>query len=270
MKIVASGKTGTIGKHLPNYVADLNQRLDELNIREINLSEKDTYIHLAGIVGSPNVDKNPTFARKINVEAVSKIAEIALQKNVHKFVYISTSHVYSKGIEDKSETSPVNPVNEYAEQKYEAEENLRSLFSSNPDKLLILRVFSILDWDVKPFTLGGAIQQLLSDPSYKLRYGGDLRDFLTPYQTSEVILELSTMQTKSQLMNVCTGEGISIAEAAALLLNSRERQSWGDRISDEISENPRIVGNAELVSAALRRTLSWSFKQIEQKKPENR
>lgn len=261
MKIVASGKTGTIGKHLPDYVVSLSQRLNELNAREINLSKDDTYIHLAGIVGSPNVDKNPAWARRINVEAVSKIADIALQKDIQKFVYISTSHVYSKGIEDKSETSPVNPVNEYAAQKYEAEENLRILFSNNPEKLLILRVFSILDWDVKPFTLGGAIQQLLHDPNYKLRYGGDLRDFLTPYQTSEVVLELAKLQTKSQLMNVCTGEGISITAAAALLLNRHERQSWEDRISDETSENPRIVGKADLVSAALGRTLSWSFKQ---------
>lgn len=266
MKIIASGKTGTIGKHLPDYVVGLNQRLDQLNTQEINLSKDDTYIHLAGIVGSLNVEENPTLARKINVESVSKIAEIALQKEVRKFVYISTSHVYSNGIHDKSESSSINPVNEYAAQKYEAEENLRNLFSSNPEKLLILRVFSILDWDVKPFTLGGAIQRLLSDPSRKLKFGGDLRDFLTPKQTSEVILELAEKKSKHQVINVCTGEGISIADAAVLLLNRQERRSWKEQISDEVSENPRIVGNSQLVTSALGRTLSWTYKSSDQMK----
>lgn len=260
MKIVASGKTGTIGKHLPEYVVDLNQRLDQLDAGKINLSKNDTYIHLAGVVGSQNVDANPEYARRINVDSVAKVAEIALQKNVNKFVYISTSHVYSKGEQDKSENSPIDPVNEYAAQKFESEEILRSLFASDPKKLLILRVFSILDWDVKEFTLGGAIQRLRTDPTSQLRFGGDLRDFLTPKQTADVILELSNLQSASQLLNVCTGEAISISEAAVLLLNGYEKRNWEERVDNEVSENSRIVGNADLVSEALGRKLRWHYK----------
>jgi UDP-glucose 4-epimerase len=261
MSIIASGKNGTIGKHLPVGILALNQRLDNLNHREINLARKDTYIHLAGIVGPRNVEEDRTLAHKINVEAVAQIAQIALEKDIQKFVYISTSHVYAKGDIDKTETSPIEPINEYAAQKYEAEEELVKIFSDKPEKLLILRVFSILDWDVKSFTLGGAIQRLKTDRESKLSYGGDMRDFLTPKQTADVILELSRKELNSQIINVCTGDATSIADAAILLLNSQGTGDWAQRISREISETPRLVGNTDLLSRTLGRQLQWAYKK---------
>lgn len=261
MSIIASGKTGTIGKHLPDEIVPLNQRLDNLNPKEINIGREDTYIHLAGIVGPQKVKEDSTLAYKINVEAVAQIARISLENDIQKFVYISTSHVYAKSHIDKMETSTIEPINEYATQKYEAEEELMEIFSDAPEKLLILRVFSILDWDVKPFTLGGAIQRLKSDRRSKLNYGGDLRDFLTPKQTADVILELSRKEINSQVINICTGEATSIADAAILLLDSQGTGDWAQRISREISDTPRLVGNADLLSRTLGRQLQWAYKK---------
>ncbi len=261
MSIIASGKTGTIGKHLPDDIVPLNQRLENLNQREINLGTKDTYIHLAGIVGPQNVKEDRALAYKINVRAVAQIARISLEKDIQKFVYISTSHVYAKSNIDKMETSPIQPINEYAAQKYEAEEELVEIFSDKPEKLQILRVFSILDWDVKSFTLGGAIQRLKSDRESKLNYGGDLRDFLTPKQTADVILELSRKEIYSGVINICTGEATSIADAAILLLDSQGTGDWAQRISREISGTPRLVGNADLLTRTLGRQLKWAYKK---------
>jgi hypothetical protein len=42
---------------------------------------------------------------------------------------------------------------------------LLELFERDLTKLCIVRVFSVLDWDVAPFTLGRAIAKLIDDNS---------------------------------------------------------------------------------------------------------
>ena len=257
--IIASGLTGTIGRHLLNKAQPLNQRLQELDINSINLNDSDSYIHLAGIVGPSIVEKDLELSQKINVESVIELAQIALKRNVSRFVYVSTAHVYKSSLLPLSEESTLEPINTYAKQKLAAEQGLLNVFIKSPEKLKILRLFSILDWDVRDFTLGGAIKRLMNESNFELPAGLDHRDFLTPMQAAELILELTNLEYPHQVVNVCTGYPLTVAQAATALIGRESLSEWEHRIRNENSKNPFMVGDNTILSKVLGRKMKWSY-----------
>jgi nucleoside-diphosphate-sugar epimerase len=259
MKIVASGTSGTIGKHLGTKVESLNQRLDAISEQKINIHKGDTYIHLGAMVGPQIVGEYPVASKQINVDSTVRLAEHSLSVDVEKFVFISTSHVYAGGSEDKTELSQIDPLNVYAEQKYEAEGKLQDVFSGNKDKLLILRVFSILDWDTKPSTLGGGVSKLLSDRNFILMCGEDVRDFLTPEQVATIIVDIAQKKTAAGVLNLCTGIGISVRDAAHLMIKDRIPVDLSNRIQLGNSNIPRLVGNPSLLTQNLGISFKWKY-----------
>jgi UDP-glucose 4-epimerase len=259
VKLVASGLTGTIGVHLNTYnVSPLNQRLNFLT-KSVNLEKGDTYFHLAGIVGPSKVKENIKLATDVNVESVKKIANLSRERGIGRFIYVSTSHVYKKSNSNLKEDDEVEPINLYAEQKLAAEEILKNIFSDSPKQLAILRVFSILGWDTKEFTLGGAVRRLSDDSSFTLNNGDDVRDFLTPKQAASAIYTIGTSQSVEQTINVCTGSGISISEAARRMLSSKGDLTSFNRVKSGVSDIPRIVGNPQLLDRIIGTRLKWEY-----------
>lgn len=257
--IIASGLSGTIGSHLKNFgVIPLNQRLDEVT-EEANIKTGDLYFHLGGIVGPGKVKDQPKLSQIVNVESVKKLAHLSREQNVERFIFISTSHVYGPVISQITEENQVQPVNLYAEQKFQAEEVLREIYSDNPEGLIIIRVFSILGWDTKPFTLGGAMRKLVEDPSFHIENGDDIRDFLTPKQAGEAIYEIGTTKHVHQTINLCTGHGTSIKEAAMGMLSLAGNSPELARVRDGNSETPRIVGDPRLLDTVINKRLKWEY-----------
>ena len=259
MKLVASGLTGTIGVHLDAYnVIPLNQRVNLLT-DSVNLEKGDTYFHLAGIVGPSKVKENIRLATEVNIESVKKIASLSRERGIERFIYVSTSHVYKKSNSNLKEDDEVEPINLYAEQKLVAEEILKNVFSDSPKQLTILRVFSILGWDTKEFTLGGAVRRLIDDSSFTLDNGDDVRDFLTPKQAASAIYAIGTSQRVEQTINVCTGSGIRISEAARRMLSSKGDLTSFSRVNEGVSDIPRIVGNPQLLDRIIETRLKWEY-----------
>jgi nucleoside-diphosphate-sugar epimerase len=259
VKLVASGLTGTIGVHLSAYnVSPLNQRLNLLT-KSVNLEKGDTYFHLAGIVGPSKVKEDIKLATDVNVESVKRLATLSREREIGRFIYVSTSHVYKKSNSNLNEDDEVDPINLYAEQKLAAEDILKDVFSDAPEQLTILRVFSILGWDTKEFTLGGAVRRLSEDSSFTLDNGDDVRDFLTPKQAASAIYKIGTSQHVEQLINVCTGLGISISEAAQKMLSSKGDLTSFSRVNGGVSDIPRIVGNPQLLDQIIETRLKWEY-----------
>lgn len=246
MTIFATGVRGTIGRHLSKKVEPLNCNLQ--NPHEIDkvgkFSEHARLIHLAGVVGATNVENNPQTSWEINVLGTIRLANKFLENGGRNFIYVSSSHVYSSSTIKLQEESELGPTSRYAEQKLETEFKLLNLFRNSNANLCIVRVFSVLDWDVQPFTLGGAIKKL-TDPRLdsELKYGDDVRDFLTPSKIAESLESLAYISNKPKILNLCSGEGLSIANAAISMLSQSGFEVPMGRILSGQSENPHIVGN---------------------------
>jgi len=262
MAIYATGASGTIGRNLSAKVISIKLDLQApiLGSSLPEFFEQDSLIHLAGIVGPGLVDEDLDVAHQINVVGTLNLAERFLIGGGGRFIYVSTSHVYENSLEPIMETSSVNPISNYAKQKLKAEQGLMELFQHKQEKLCIARVFSVLDWDVAPFTLGGAISKL-ADPNsdYILRNSDDIRDFLTPSKIAEILEKISITNSLFGIVNLCSGIGTKVLDAAATMLAQKGCGVPAGRVEPGNSNAPFIVGdNSILKSHLLELDLRWS------------
>ncbi len=261
MKVFATGTSGTIGRHLQSLVAPINLDLRELSsIPSADFPGDSHLIHLAGVVGPAAVMADMQLSYMVNVSATLKLAEVFKTKSQGKFTYVSTSHVYSPTSNKIFETSSVSPPNAYAQQKLDAELQLSELFMDSPERLSIVRVFSVLDWDVEPFTLGGGVRKLTQvDSNYTLTNSEDVRDFLTPNTIAQSLLEITITESAFGVLNLCSGTGISVGDAARKMLTESGFLVPENRIIRGNSSNPVIVGsNRKLKSILPNLALKWT------------
>ena len=260
-RILATGTTGTIGKHFGSKVEglDINLSLGIDEFRTLNIIPSDSILHAAALVGPSVVGKDIKRARSINVDGARNLAVAARDKGVSRFVYLSTSHVYAPSNELLTETSLVLPSNIYAEQKLEAEFELTEVFRENPEKLCIVRIFSVLDWDVSEFTLGGGIKKLAQENSdYKLSNADDIRDFLTPRSIARCLIHIVRANTIYGVVNLSTGVGTTVRAAAQRMLVESGFEFLTDCVVGEKSGFPVMVGNnSKLVSYLPNLDLVW-------------
>ncbi|MEY2427875.1 MAG: dTDP-4-dehydrorhamnose reductase [Verrucomicrobiota bacterium] len=80
--------------------------------------QPDLIIHCAALSKSPECQADPARARKVNVEATERLAE--LSANI-PFIFFSTDLVFDGRDGNYDESAPVNPLSIYAETKVAAE-----------------------------------------------------------------------------------------------------------------------------------------------------
>jgi nucleoside-diphosphate-sugar epimerase len=262
MSTLATGTTGTIGRHLPSSITGLpvDLSLGQNTFKRIHFDHSDDCLHLAGIVGATEVNKDPDYAYSVNVSGTKFLAEQFLEKSQGKFYYVSTSHVYAKSDRLITEKSDLMPINIYAEQKLMAESELLSIFTNSLERLCIIRVFSVLDWDVGRFTLGGGIRKIVNkEPNYKLYNGNDIRDFLTPRSIANVLYEITNFKEISGIVNLCTGIGTTVGDAAKRMILESGFQIPENKIESGNSDFPSVVGsNQKLLNALPSLNLEWN------------
>jgi UDP-glucose 4-epimerase/GDP-4-dehydro-6-deoxy-D-mannose reductase len=244
-RIYATGMSGTIGRHLPGYILPFDLDLAEPIDRNMIPPDLSTLIHLAGIVGEMNVVKDIGYARRVNVLGTLELAQSLDLETLDRFLYVSTSHVYTPSERDISEDANVGPVAEYPKQKLEAELLLKEYFSTAPEKLLIIRVFSVLGFDAQDFTLGGLASRIANGSSELVINSDDIRDFMTPRQVALGIQKLAETPKISGTFNLCLGEPQSVSNALRKHFNQMgvPAEYYESRFRRGNSTNPRIVGN---------------------------
>lgn len=257
-KIFATGKSGTIGRYLPKEVEYFGLDLSS-KILEDRFEPDSDLIHLAGIVGNKAVTSDLGKSAKINVEGTAWLAERFLEQSSGVFYYISSSHVYSPSESKITESHPIMPNNNYAEQKLRAETELKSLFATIPNRLSVIRVFSVLDWETSDETLGGGIRKLADkDAQYVMNSADDIRDFLTPRKIADVLYRIAINGQCPRVLNLCSGNGTTVGYAARRMLSESDFDVPEERILGGNSINPIVVGdNSELIKLLPRLDLSW-------------
>ena len=261
MRILATGLTGTIGKFMIKDVTPIKLDLSDNKAAFLNIDFEldDTLIHLGGLVGNSLVEKNLRYSQNVNVRGSQFLAEVFHNKSDGKFVFLSSSHVYAPSKYKITEQDHLNPISVYGSQKLEVEEILKRIFSLTPNRLLIIRIFSVLDWGGKSFTLSGGINKLVQKNSlFNLAYVNDVRDFLTPTTVAEVILKLARNKNAYGTINLCSGVGTQVLDAAVrMLTESNIEVPWRSLIPGN-SDIPIIVGDSTRIENLISQKLIWS------------
>jgi len=245
VNIFLTGSSGTIGRNFSGEIAKLDIDLSQnksLVIPELNKG-RFNFIHAAAIVGDIAVRSNIKKSYQINVEATKKIAELCIDSDLNKFLYVSTSHVYKRNSEFIVEESEIEPSGVYSEQKRIAELELLEIFKNAPENLIIARVFSILDWDTSEHSLGGAVKNLITGKIDSLNFGEDIRDFMKPYTAAEIISKLILNNNAFGIFNVCSSVPKKVSSAALEMLSQVGKSELWNKIIPNKSSNPFMVGD---------------------------
>lgn len=261
MRILATGLNGTLGRKLPGYVepARITLGKDRL-INHFEPTERAfTVVHMAGVVGEKNVAQDLVYSELVNVKETLNLAKEVIEVFGGRFVHISSSHIYGPCDTAISEDSPFNPQSRYAEQKVRAEQALVEYFGPNNKQLVVLRVFSVLGWNVADFTLGGLVKRIKEGSNEAIACADDVRDFMTPTSIATAICKVAETKNVYGTYNLSTGSGISVRDAVTSMFQA-ENFSAGKKVFQAgNSASPRIIGdNSKILKTALTLDLTWN------------
>ena len=261
MRLLATGLSGTIGRKMDKSFEPAQVILGTTKLRDHIQKQKEpaALVHLAGIVGESKVKEDLAYSQKINVDETFLLAREVIEDFNGKFIYVSSSHIYGPSTSIVNEESSYNPQSHYATQKVLAEKKLIDYFGKDNHRLVILRVFSVLGWEVDDFTLGGLVRRVMAGSKEIISFGDDVRDFMTPTSIAGAISKIAKIDDISGIYNLSTGVGIKVSDAVRSMFEVMKiHEPYGQLIPGN-SLVPYLVGdNQKLLATGVNVDLLWN------------
>jgi len=112
----------------PYATADVELRKDVRGLELDDVRGHDCVMHLAAISNDPMGDVDPELTLSVNRDASVRLAELAKEAGVPRFLFAGSCSVYGQATDhDVVESDPLNPLTAYARSKIEVEEAVRPL-----------------------------------------------------------------------------------------------------------------------------------------------
>jgi nucleoside-diphosphate-sugar epimerase len=116
---------GPEGADVPSINADIR------DVKPSHLRGFDAVIHLAALSNDPLGSLSPDITYDINHRASVRLARLAKDAGVQRFLYASTCSVYGSAGENLvTESAPLRPLTPYAESKVRVEEDVTAIADS--------------------------------------------------------------------------------------------------------------------------------------------
>lgn len=114
---------------VPRDTRDIKQIIKDIRrVEKSDLAGVEAVLHLAALSDDPQEHLGKNLMLDINTSACVRLAEIAKEVGVKRFLFSSSCSVYGAAGEHMlDETSPLNPVSTYAISKVKSEEGLARL-----------------------------------------------------------------------------------------------------------------------------------------------
>lgn len=239
MRILITGGSGFIGKHLTNRLINdghtifnldkvINDNLIAANqkiidIYDINISDDifkniDCVIHLAAMVSVSKSFEDPINSFGNNVFLTMKLLSAAKLYNIKKFIFSSSAAVYGNKEGLVSENDATEPNSPYGLDKLTCEKYIQMYCGLWNIDYLILRLFNVYGQGQNPDYAGvitafnNAAQK--GQPLIIYGDGEQTRDFINVGDVCNNISKLITLQIANDVFNIGTGNSISINSLA--------------------------------------------------------
>lgn len=282
MKVLVTGNEGYIGSVVAarlervghtvtgldtGYYLDTHRRSPKtvgIDVRDAApeaLTGVDAIVHLAGLSNDPlgMLASDVTF--EINAVATQRLASMAKEYGVRKFLFASTCSVYGGGTGTVTEESKPNPLTAYAESKLAAEQSLLSL-GDHRFAAIALRCATVFGYS-SSFRIDLVVNELatsaVSTSKIQLKSDGEAwRPFVHIDDLANVYLDCLAYE----------GDDLS---GEVLNVGSTEN-NW--KIKDVAETISRICGNVKVsqsdIAARDQRTYFVDFSKLQRFFPERR
>lgn len=121
---------------MPDFKKPKVIRKDIRDISEKDLAGIEAVVHLAELSNDPLGENDPEITYKINHEGTVRLAKLAKEAGVSRFIYFSSCSVYGASDEIADETSQTNPLTAYAKSKVLNEKYLLEIADNNFSPLI--------------------------------------------------------------------------------------------------------------------------------------
>jgi len=136
---------------IPSTRSVEQRRIDVRDLQRSDLDGFDAIVHLAALSNDPLGEIDPDLTYAINYHATMRLAELARQAGVKRFIFSGSCSIYGSGAtrSDASvdETAPMDPKTPYAISKVRAE---RDLFHLNDDSFTVVSIRNATAFGISP------------------------------------------------------------------------------------------------------------------------
>lgn len=122
-------------------IQDIEQAFEEVE----SLGDKiDCVIHMAALTSVPESMTNKDEYEEVNFEGTQNLINVMKKHSCNRLVFSSTASVYKQSNTPVKETDPVQPLNNYALTKYQAEQFIKEQTWLNA---VIFRYFNVIGYE---------------------------------------------------------------------------------------------------------------------------
>ena len=301
MRILITGSTGMIGSRLVPMLTDAGHDVHELvryvsggrysyyerknryfaDLRDreavrhaVTDCKPEVIINLAAQTAVSFSFINPIDVMETNFVSVVNLAEVAREVGVTQFIQASTSEVYGKATKfPLTEDTPLEGTSPYAVAKVAAEKYLWLMYSIYKQPITIIRPFNSYGRALggianRHYVIERAICQALEDKRINLHNPEPVRDFLfRDDHCMGYVKAVGNPSTIGEAINLCTGKGYSIAEAAHLIAKVVSER-LGEKVEvtfdlepDRPKDIDKLVGSNDKAKGLLGWQPKYSFEQ---------
>lgn len=146
------------------------------------LEDVDTIINVGGLSNDPTAEYNPRANHEMNTVASVKLAQMAKEHGVRRYVLASSASIYDRGITDETrdvvldETAEVDPRAAYSSSKFLAEREILPM-ASKSFCVVALRKGTIFGFSPRmryDLVVNTFVKDALNSGYINLHYGGEM------------------------------------------------------------------------------------------------
>ena len=257
---------------------------DERRVRQA-LDGVDAIVHLGEIVGDPACALDPDLTIEINITASIRLAQLAREAGIRRFVYPSSCSVYGASDEIVNERSRLNPVSLYARGKISVEQAILEM--TGPDfHPVVVRFATVYGLSPRPrfdLVVNLLTAKAQTDGEIVVDGGDQWRPFLHVADAADALLlclEQPARMVAGEVFNVGgNDQNHTIGEVAEIIRNRiprasvhygevRDRRNYRvrfDKIRDQLGFVPQrlLVEGIDEIAQALDDGLIPDFGAVE-------
>ena len=282
MNILITGGSGLLGSRLAielskNHLVTLvsRKKLISINIKnefvkeynQTQLAKQDIIIHAA----SPNnIECDNSEIYKSYIEDTEKLILSSSKNKIKKFIFTSSTRIYgNNGIGEISENNPIVINDNYSKMKG----HIENLLIDSSDKLdsSIVRISNSYGFPVFNNTKCWHLlvmyicKEIVHKNTVRLNSNGlEYKDFVPMNYVIENIVDIvsGTNETKSNIINICSGNTIIVKDFANYLIKKAE-QFLDKKINLLLNNNKETFNKYNITNNKLKIKFNESYSDIE-------